>query len=211
MAQNTPAQKPDPNAKERKPDVHWLYGAYVPKDVPLLPLNGKQRVRLFVAQSFTTSGIYIKSGFLAVVDQGTNTPSEWDGVTGFGQRVGSHHAQSLIQNSFSTVGNYALRYEPRYDRCRCNGKWRRIRHAVMRNFLTYNRTERELRPQLALYGAAFGSGAIASTWYPDDRSAWSHGGRGMLTQAWVGAISNLVGEFAPEIKNLFRRKKNNEE
>ena len=32
----------------------------------------------------------------------------------------------------------------------------------MRNFLTYNRSEEELRPQLALYGAAFSSGMISS-------------------------------------------------
>jgi hypothetical protein len=73
--------------------------------------------------------------------------------------------------------------------------------------VTYNRTERELRPQLALYGAALGSGMVASTWNPDDRSAWAHGGNSVLVQAAVGTLSNLVGEFAPEITRLFKRNK----
>src|ERR1700733_7770256 len=49
--------------------VNWFYGAYVPKDVPLLPLTGHQRVKLFVRQTFTTPGIYLKSSFLGLLDQ----------------------------------------------------------------------------------------------------------------------------------------------
>jgi hypothetical protein len=38
--------------------VNWLYGSYVPKDVPLKPLNGRMRFKLYVRQTFTTPGIY---------------------------------------------------------------------------------------------------------------------------------------------------------
>src|SRR5262245_65528611 len=87
--------KPAPPAEEKKPDIKWLYGAYVPKEEPLLPLNGEQRKRLFVAQTFTTSGIYIKTIFLASVDQGTNSPSEWGrNWGGYGKRLASQHATS---------------------------------------------------------------------------------------------------------------------
>jgi hypothetical protein len=200
--------KPGPPPEKEKPDINWLYGAYVPKDQPLLPLNNHQRARLFVAQTFTTPGIYIKTIFLSSVDQGTNSPSQWGQTSsGYAKRLASQHATSMIQNSFSSVGNAILRYEPRYDRCRCEGKWGRVRHAVARNFVTYNRTEKELRPQFALYTAAVGSGMISSTWQPDDRSAWSHGWHNAVTQTWVGTLTNLVGEFAPEIGRLFKRKK----
>src|SRR5262245_19933993 len=91
MAQDKPA----PPAEKKKPDINWLYGAYVPKEEPLLPLNGEQRKRLFVAQTFTTSGIYIKTIFLASVDQGTNSPSEWGrNWGGYGKRLASQHATS---------------------------------------------------------------------------------------------------------------------
>jgi len=202
------AQPPAPAAtgnSPNKPMVNWLYGAYVPKNVPLLPLNGRERAKLYVVQSFTSPGIYIKTGFFAAWDQATNEPPEWGGgPEGFGKRAASHHAQSIIQYSLSTVGNAALGYEPRYDQCKCDGGWKRVRHAIVRNFVTYNRTEKERRPQLAMYGAAFGSGIISTAWKPEPLHALSNGADGMLNQAIWGTLSNLVGEFAPEIKRILK-------
>jgi hypothetical protein len=43
--------------------VNRLYGAYIPKDAPTVALDGNERYRLFIRQSFTTPGIYIKTGF----------------------------------------------------------------------------------------------------------------------------------------------------
>ena len=111
-------------------------------------------------------------------------------------------------NSLTATGNGLLHYEPRYDRCRCSGLWPRTRHAVLRNFLTYNRTEKDLRPQFALYGAAFSSALISSTWKPGS-GVWQKGSYGMLTQAGFGVLSNWVGEFAPEIRRVLSRNPKN--
>jgi hypothetical protein len=40
--------------------VNWLYGAYIPKDAPLISLSGKQRLKLYLRQSFTSPGIYVQ-------------------------------------------------------------------------------------------------------------------------------------------------------
>ena len=102
--------------------VNWLYGAYVPKDVPLVALNGKQRFKLYIRQTYTTPGIYIKTGFFAVHDQVRGTPPEWgDDFSGFAKRVGSNQAINIIQNSFTSLGQGMVGWEPRYDRCRCTG------------------------------------------------------------------------------------------
>ena len=46
--------------------------------------------------TYTTYGIYIKTGFFAVRDQITNSPREWgDGGEGFAKRLGSRQAPSL--------------------------------------------------------------------------------------------------------------------
>jgi hypothetical protein len=74
----------------------------------------------------------------------------------------------------------------------------------MRNFLTYDKTEEKLRPQSALYGAAFASGVISSTWKPRS-DVWELGSRGLLTQAGFGLISNWFGEFAPEITRALHK------
>jgi hypothetical protein len=203
-------KSPDPQVQEKAKDVNvnWLYGAYVPKDVALVTLTGRQRFKLYVAQSFTTPGIYIKSTIFSLSAQISNSPPEWGGgFAGYGRRFGSRYGQSLIQNTFSSVGNGLLGYEPRYDRCRCTGFWPRTRHAFKRNFVTYNRTETQLRPQVALYAAALGSGALSSVWYPSKPNAWVEGYQAMIVQAGWGLAANWVGEFAPEITRILKRKK----
>ena len=203
-AQTTPPAAAPPS-NVNKPRVNWLYGAYVPRDIPLVTMNTAERGRLFIAQSFVAPGIYIKTGFFAAWDQIHNEPPEWgSGPSGFGKRAASHHAESIIQYSISTVGNSVLGYEPRYDQCKCIGGWNRFRHAVSRNFVTYNRTEKERRPQIAMYGAAFASGAITTVWKPAQLNPVSNGASGVWNQAIWGTLTNLVGEFAPEIKRILK-------
>jgi len=129
-------------------------------------------------------------------------------VSGYGRRFGSRYGQYLIQNTLASTGNALLRYEPRYDRCRCVGFWPRTGHAFLRNFITYNHTEIDRRPQLALYAGAFGSGALSSLWYPGNPKPWVEGYQSMATQAVWGLATNWVGEFAPEINRIVKRKKN---
>jgi hypothetical protein len=207
-AQETNSTNPQAPEKTKALDVNWLYGAYVPKEVPLVTLTGRQRFKLYLAQSFTTPGIYIKSTFFSLSAQIANSPPEWGGgIGGYGRRFGSRYGQSLIQNTLSSGGNALLGYEPRYDRCRCTGFWPRTGHAFMRNFVTYNRTETELRPQFALYAGALGSGAISSLWFPSKPNAWVEGYQAMILQAGWGLATNWVGEFAPEIARTLKRKK----
>jgi hypothetical protein len=187
--------------------VNWIYGAYVPKDGPLLPLTNNQRRTLYFRQTFTSPGIYVKTALFSLGDQMNGSPPEWGGgFAGFGRRVASRQGQFVIQNSISTVGNALLGYEPRYDRCHCSGLWPRTRHALLRNFVTYDRTETAIRPQFASYGAAIAAGAIASAWKPHS-DAWAEGYRSALTQVGFGIVSNWLGEFAPEITRVIRRRK----
>ena len=194
-------------ADQKELNVNWLYGAYIPKGVPLTPLTGSQRWKLYLSESFTTPGIYFKTALFTVGDQITNSPSEWGrNWGGFGKRLASREAQFVIQNSFSSAGDALLQYEPRYDRCNCSGFWPRTRHAVIRNFVTYNKTEQALRPQYASYGAALGAGMITSLWKPGE-SAWEAGYHGVITQVWTGVGGNWIGQFAPEITRILRRGK----
>jgi hypothetical protein len=204
-AQQTESSAPAP--KMERLLVNWFYGAYVPKEVPLTSMSLKEREQLYERQTFTTPGIYLRSGFLALIDQAEDNPQEWGSeMGGYGKRFASVYGRYLIQNSVSTTGNAILKYEPRYDRCHCSGLWPRTRHALMRNFLTYNETEKELRPQFALYGGAFASGMISSTWKPRSE-VLEQGYQGMLTQAEFGLVANWIGEFAPDILRVLERKR----
>ena len=207
MAQaTTAANHPPPPDSQLK--VNWLYGAYIDKDVPLESLTANQRFKLFLRQSFTTPGVYVKTAFFSLGDQIDNSPPSWGkGFGGYARRVGSRHGQFVIQNSLTALGNGVLGFEPRYNRCRCSGFWNRTGHAVVRNFVTYDRTETALRPQIALYAGAFGAGVIAGTWKPSDRDLLAEGYRGAITQVAFGIVAHWIGEFAPDIKRALGREK----
>jgi hypothetical protein len=193
---------------DKQINVNWIYGAYVPKDVPLEPLTNDGRWKLYLRQTYTTPGIYVKTALFTTYDQIRNSPGEWgDGIEGFAKRIGSRQAQFIIQNSLSAAGNAAVGWEPRYDRCRCNGFWPRTRHAIVRNFVTYDRTEKAPRPQFFSYAAAFGAAAIAATWYPGNPNVLVKGYQGAITQVGVGIGVNWLAEFAPEITRVIRPKK----
>jgi hypothetical protein len=188
--------------------VNWLYGAYIPKGAAREGLTGQQRVKLYVRQTFTTPGIYVKTMFFSAGDQLNQSPPEWGGgISGYARRTASRQAQFVLQNSFVAWGNWKLGYEPRYDRCACSGFWPRTGHAIARNFVTYDRSERWLRPQIALYAGAFMSGVVAGTWKPKDRDLFAEGYRATFTQAAFGAAANCLGEFAPDILRIIFHKK----
>ena len=203
LAQDAPSSTAPAQNNAKELQVNWLYGAFVPKEVPFTSLTNSQRFKLYLRQTYLGWGPYLKTGFFAVGDQITNSPPEWaGGIAGFGKRVASRHGTFTIQNTFSATGNLLLRYEPRYDRCRCSGVGPRIRHAFVRNFVTYNHTEHEYRPQIALYAGAMGAGMISSVWEPQAPAAWRVGYQSMITQAAFGSFANLAAEFAPEITRV---------
>jgi hypothetical protein len=104
-------------------------------------------------------------------------------------------------------GNALLGLEPRYDFCRCEGFWSRTRHAVSRNFVAYDRSERRLRPQVPMYTAAFAAGLLYNTWLPGQHNIWTGGVYNMLSQAGIGSGYNFVSEFSLDILHSVGLKK----
>jgi len=203
------SQPPD-DAKSKRDsqiNVNWFYGPYVPKGVPLEPLSRDERLRLYLRQTYTTWGIYLKTTAFALSDQVHDRYPEWgDGFGGFAKRLGTRQAEFIIQNSVISLGDGLLGWEPRYDRCRCTGFWSRTRHAIVRDFVTYDRTESNLRPQLFTYLGAFAGAATATTWEPG-RNEWQvKGYQAVITQFPIGLAVNWIGEFAPEIARIFKHK-----
>jgi hypothetical protein len=210
------AQAPIPNApsaevtaanQENQLNVNWLYGSYVPKEVPLESLNGNRRFKLYIRQTYTTWGIYLKTTLFAIGDQVHNSNPEWGGgFEGFTKRFGTRQAEFVIQNSVISLGDALVGWEPRYDRCRCSGLWPRTWHAIGRNFVTYDRTEKSLRPQLFPYVGAFAGAVTASTWETGKPKWQVEGYQAAITQIPIGMGINLIGEFAPEVVKMLHLK-----
>jgi hypothetical protein len=194
--------------KARDWENGWLTGVYVSKDRALVAMTVHQREEIYLQQTLTTPGAYLKRMFAAGIDQARGSPPQWQGGWGgYGERFASREGQFISANSLAALGNAALRYEPRYDQCRCQGFWPRTRHAIVRNFLTYDESEQELRPQWGLYGGSFGGGMISTAWKPHPRNAFAEGGRAMLGQAGYGSLLNFFIEFSTEINRKLGAKR----
>ena len=194
--------------KARDWESGWLTGVFVETGQTMTPLTGAQRRELYLSQTLITPGAYMKRMFGAGIDQVRGVPYQWDdGWGGYMERFASHEGQFIAANSLAALGNAALKYEPRYDRCQCSGFWPRTKHAIMRNFVTFNETETERRPQIALYAGAFGGGLISTAWKPRPKDAWAEGGKGVLGQAAYGTLLNFFIEFAGEINRKIGSKR----
>ncbi|HEX4785355.1 MAG TPA: hypothetical protein VH350_13510 [Candidatus Sulfotelmatobacter sp.] len=194
--------------KARDWESGWLTGVYVGQGQPLLPVTPSERREIYLAQTLATPGAYMKRMFAAGIDQARGTPSQWDdGWGGYAERFASREGQFITANSLAYLGNAALKYEPRYDQCRCSGFRPRARHAILRNFVTYDQSEGRVRPQWGLYGGSFGGGLVSTAWKPQPRNAFAEGGRAMLGQAGYGALLNFFIEFSTDINRKIGAKR----
>jgi hypothetical protein len=186
--------------KARDWESGWITGVYVGKNRKLVTMTGQERKEYYLRQTLTTPEAYMKRMFAAGIDQASGSPRQWDdGWGGYAERFASREGQFITANTLAAIGNAKLGYEVRYDKCKCSGAWPRTRHAIMRNFLTYDRSEENLRLQWALYGGAFSGGVVATTWKPGSQSYWKNGVWGMVGQAGYGALLNFFTEFSREI------------
>jgi hypothetical protein len=181
-------------------EIGWLTGPYAGRRRPLIPLTREQRERIYLLQTYLSPSAYLKRMLVAGIDQWRDSPAAWgQGWGAYGERFASAEGQFFAANTLAALGNAKLKYDPLYDQCQCGGFWPRTRHAIMRNFLAYNETESELRPQWALYGGAFAGGLIATTWRPHPHVGWGSGVTAMAQQGVYGSVLNLFIEFAGDI------------
>jgi hypothetical protein len=186
--------------KARDWETGWFTGAYIEKGRKRVSMTSHQRWDIYLTQTLTTPSAYVKRMFQAGIDQARGSPPEWQGgIGGYGERFASREGQFITANSLAALGNAALKYEPRYDQCLCSGFKARTKHAILRNFVTYDGSEQHLRPQWGLYGGAFGGGLVSDAWKPKPRNAFAEGGRAVVGQAGWGSLLNFFIEFAGDI------------
>lgn len=186
--------------KARDWESGWIAGEYMGRNRLLVSPTRSQREVIYLRQTLTTPEAYLKRMLAAGFDQVRGVPYQWDdGWDGYVGRFASREGQFIAANSLAAWGNAKLGYEVRYDQCKCQGLWRRTRHAFIRNLVTYDRSEEHLRPQFALYGGAFGGGMIATAWKPSPKNAFVNGGRAAAEQVGWGTLLNFVTEFSIEI------------
>jgi hypothetical protein len=168
-------------------------------------MTGKERMRLWVNTSFKNPRNYARSVLFTIPEHTSNTPEQWgQGWDAYSQRVASRMARLTLSQTLQQGLATPLGHDPRYIACRGNcSVWKRVRNAFLFEFLTFDRKGRTVF-NIAGISGQLASEAIAGTWLPD-RSVGAQLRAGMIEQVSFAWMSNLVKEFAPEIKRAVQK------
>jgi hypothetical protein len=169
------------------------------------PLTGKERWKLYWKQNYLSIGAYFGPVFTALVlDQTTNSPSQWGGgPRGYGLRLASRTGSSIIQGTVQAPVAALLHEDVRYIYSGQHGFKRRTLHAIIFSFVTYN-NEGHITPNVANLSAYYASTAISTTWLPGPRSRMYTLSNGS-EQIALAVPVNFLQEFWPEIVHTVRR------
>lgn len=174
---------------------------------PVSPVSGEDRWRNYARDSFLSPGPFFASVMPALGEQRRNEPSEYgQGWDAFGNRLWRRAARYQLQMAMYHSSAAALRTETEYRRCDCTGAARRLGYSLTRTFVTRT-SSGAMAPNAAYLGAVFGGSAIATeVLYPDRYRAGREGVRAAGVQVGVNTAINVLREFAPELKRVFRRR-----
>lgn len=166
------------------------------------PMTGKERWDKYVSDTYTSFPIYAASLGAALGDQSRNNPQPW-GKTweGYGKRAGTQYATFAIQTSIYQGGSALLGNEGRYVACQCSGGWHRAGYALQMSFFTYH--DRKKVPDVPQFVAAYASGIIPITWYPQGYSVSAQGVQNGTYQLGFVVLVREIQEFSPELKRFF--------
>ncbi len=171
---------------------------------PYQALTGSERWGLYWNGTLLSSNIYEASLGTALVDHLEHDPPEWrQGIAGYGRRSASEYGFHLIQATVHQAGAAALGYDPRYQRCDCTGFWRRSGHAIKWSFLTRDNAGKTRFDVPAMAGA-YGAGMLSMYWYPHRFNPLADGVRVGNQEVGLVVGFNVIREFGPDLKHIFR-------
>lgn len=179
--------------------------AVLPKEIEWKAVTSEQRWQIYRDKTFASPSAYFRAFGAASGDQLRDRPTGWQqGLEGYSQRVGQRFVTFTLQDSVEAGLSAAAGYEPRYVRCKCTGAGARMGHAFKMNFLTLNREGKQVF-NWPKFAGAYSAGIVSTTWVKEYK--WSaQGVQAGNSQLYFGAVFNLVREFGPELKRVFKRK-----
>ena len=169
------------------------------------PLTGKERWQLYLNQTFLPPEAYFGAIWSSLLDHIANDPPEWgQSMSGYGLRLASRVGTSVVQNSILAAGAATLHEEPRYISSSSKGFFHRSGHALLFTLVTYN-NDGKMTPAIANVGSTYAASMITTLWMPKRYMILGDGLRDANLQLAFGGMFNLVEEFWPEVKKVFKR------
>jgi len=148
------------------------------------------------------------SAVLAGIGQWDDShPSFGQGMKGYGHRLITTYADQAVGNLFAE-GIYPslLHEDPRYFRRGTGGFWHRTGYAVSRVIITQKDGGGSRFNYSEWLGNATAT-AISNAYYPDGRTAMDNSTK-LVEQVGIDALSQVLKEFWPDIRQKFFHKKN---
>ncbi len=182
-----------------------LIGTRVPRDLPWSTPTNDERVRVWWRSIAASPGSYMRSAFTSIPQHLSNTPRDYgQGWGAYGQRFGKTFLTYSLQDTASHALAAASGYEMRYIQCKCTGTLPRIGHALLFNFVTYDKNGKKVFNWPTVVGAY--SVGMASTFYTPNQKWSAQGIQAGHNNIVFGFASSLLQEFMPN--RLFPRRKN---
>ncbi len=172
-----------------------------PATGPAPRLTGRDRLTLFLNDTYASPGAYAGLSAGALVDQMMHTPAKWDqDGSGYTRRFASEYGQLATRNVIHDGLAGVTGLDPRYMPCKCDGTLRRTGHALKMSFTTY-RQDGRLTLDVPQFAGAYGSGMISTYWYPHNLyNPLVQGVQFGHEQMGEIVLSNLVKEFSPDLQ-----------
>jgi hypothetical protein len=169
------------------------------------PLSARCKFDLFLRQTYSPY-TFVSAGFQATIDQAEwQWPHYGGGMQGWGKRFGATLADTESRRFIQTFAlSTILHQDPRYFPSRQRAFISRVFYAATRVTITRDDSGRETFNSSEFLGALFAS-ALQNSYYPrQDRNLGETMNRfgGALGS---DAIGNLLHEFTPDMKRLFRK------
>jgi hypothetical protein len=203
--QGEPSSNSNEAAVNKNLGINPITGTGSVSGISYSPLTNQQRWQLYLNQNFRTTGAYLGMFASSIIDHVQDSPPEWgDGAAGYGKRLASRFGTNVIQGTVQAAGCAALGFDPRYVRSKSTGALSRTGHALLYTFVTLN-NEGKPRPSVATLGSYYASGMMSVLWLPQRYTALGDGIRDGNRLVIYGGLFNVVQEFWPEVKKLFRR------
>ena len=173
--------------------------------LPFVPISARRKLTIATKDSFD-GPLYLTSAvFTGIYQLDNDNPSFGQGLAGAAKRYAASYGDLMIGNMMTEgVMPVLLREDPRYFRIGQGSKASRLGYALTRIFVT--RTDSGSRTfNFAEWGGNGVAVAVSNSWYPDTRAA-SENVHKLAIQCATDALSNVLKEFWPDVKNHFQRK-----
>ena len=172
------------------------------------PLSVKQKFGLFAKETFDPFTVASAAAGAALSQAGNDHPRYGQGSGPYAERFGAAVADVTTQNFFSDAVLASLLHEdPRYFR---KGReyrfWPRLGYAMSRVVVTRTDAGKRSFNYSGICGMAMGI-ALSNAYYPDSSVNGSVVGERLGTSLVASALSNILPEFWPDIRQKFFRRK----